>query len=76
MFAARGVALARGTSMIEALCLGMTAGALNVTRRGLGTGTRVEIERPATHHYWTYARRDRRRAPATHLTPAAASHDS
>jgi 1-phosphofructokinase len=45
MFAATGVGPARGLSMIDALRLGMAAGALNATRRGLGSGTRDEIER-------------------------------
>ena len=49
MFAATGVGLARGQSTYHALRLGMAAGALNATRRGLGSGTRDEIERLALH---------------------------
>jgi 1-phosphofructokinase len=47
MFAATGVALSRGMTMIETPGVGMAAGAPNATHRGLGTGTREEIERLA-----------------------------
>jgi 1-phosphofructokinase len=40
-------ALARGGSITDALRLGSAAGALNVTRRGLGSGGRDQIERIA-----------------------------
>ena len=49
MFAATGVALSRGMTMIETLSVGMAAGTPNATRRGLGMGTREEIERLAAH---------------------------
>jgi 1-phosphofructokinase len=45
MFAALGVALASGIELREALRLAGAAGALNATRRGLGTGGRREIDR-------------------------------
>jgi 1-phosphofructokinase len=42
-------ALARGGDIVDALRFGAAAGALNVTRRGLATGRRAEIERLAEH---------------------------
>jgi 1-phosphofructokinase len=41
--------LARGGDLLEGLRLGAAAGALNVTRRGLATGSRREIERLLPH---------------------------
>jgi 1-phosphofructokinase len=49
MSAALAVGLASGMAPIEALRLAVAAGALNATRRGLGTGTRDEIEN-LRHH--------------------------
>jgi 1-phosphofructokinase len=50
MFAAAGVGLARGMTVIDAVRLGMAAGALNATRCGLGSGApEKEIERLAAH---------------------------
>lgn len=47
MTAAMAVALSRGASLVGAIQLGGAAGALNVTRHGLGTGVRESIERIA-----------------------------
>lgn len=44
MTAGIAVALGRGASVRDAVRLGAAAGALNVTRRGLGTGRRTQIE--------------------------------
>lgn len=48
MFAGLGVGLGSGLSIEEALRVGVAAGALNVTRRGLGTGDPHEISKVAT----------------------------
>ncbi len=48
MFAAVAVSLARGQPIDQALRLGVAAGALNASRRGLGTGRRGDIERLAS----------------------------
>lgn len=45
LFAALGVALARDTPLDMAMRFAVAAGALNVTRHGLGTGNAHEIER-------------------------------
>jgi 1-phosphofructokinase len=42
-------ALASGSDLIDAVRFGAAAGALNVTRRGLGSGSRREIELLARH---------------------------
>lgn len=47
MTAGIAVGLGRGESLATAAQLGAAAGALNVTRRGLGTGRREQIERYA-----------------------------
>lgn len=47
MTAGIAVGLARGMSIADAVCLGAAAGALNVARRGLGSGRREQIERLA-----------------------------
>jgi 1-phosphofructokinase len=44
MFAALGVGLAGGARFLDALRLGVAAGALNATRHGLGSGHRSEVE--------------------------------
>lgn len=43
--AAIGVGLARGAELLDAVRLGVAAGALNVARHGLGSGERDHIER-------------------------------
>lgn len=45
MTAGIAVGLARGETLAEAVRLGAAAGALNVTRHGLGTGRREQVER-------------------------------
>lgn len=45
MTAGIAVGLARGLELVDAVALGASAGALNVARRGLGTGNRTTIEK-------------------------------
>lgn len=45
MTAGIAVGLGRGLDIVESVRLGASAGALNVTRRGLGSGRREQIER-------------------------------
>ncbi|RLP61184.1 phosphofructokinase [Kocuria rhizophila] len=45
MTAGISVGLARGLDLVDAVALGASAGALNVARRGLGTGNRTTIEK-------------------------------
>jgi 1-phosphofructokinase len=49
MTAGVAAALARGEDLLRAARLGAAAGGLNVTRRGLATGSRSEIERLTDH---------------------------
>jgi 1-phosphofructokinase len=49
MTAGIAASLALGRTVSEAVRIGAAAGALNVARRGLGTGGRTEIERVAAH---------------------------
>ena len=49
MFAALGAVLAEGRELDDALRLAMAAGCLNATRRGLGTGSRIQIEQLSRH---------------------------
>lgn len=49
MTAGISAALARGDTLLDAVRLGAGAGALNVTRHGLGTGNRDHVERISGH---------------------------
>jgi 1-phosphofructokinase len=63
MTAGLAAGLARGLDLVGALRLGAAAAGLNVTRRGLATGDRREIDRLADH-IELRPRRDRTRRPA------------
>jgi 1-phosphofructokinase len=49
MTAGLAAGLGKGLDILDALRLGAAAAGLNVTRRGLATGDRREIERLADH---------------------------
>jgi 1-phosphofructokinase len=49
MLAAMAVSLACGKSLLDAMAFGAAAGALNATRRGLGTGARRQVVELARH---------------------------
>jgi 1-phosphofructokinase len=61
MTAGLAAGLARGLDLLDALRLGAAAAGLNVTRRGLATGDRWDIERLAEHIELDELSRQRRR---------------
>lgn len=72
MTAGIAVAVGRGLTLTEAARLGAAAGALNVTRRGLGTGHREQIERFAEQVTVRDVDAGSEPGSATHETPGIA----